>query len=350
MQFATVARIFRHPDDAISLHDVWTIVDGELNKVSEVASKHLRDTSGLAELHREVAWSAQALVEFMDLDNFMRPALGQWQHRNYLYLEAISALREATVGIFNGTPRASIGLLRSVLEMLLLHCWWQEHICRKGKSDHFYEWLEGKRHKPNFKDVVKDNFKFLDIPADTHAMEHVNRTYERLCSYVHAPIRKESVTILNRGNALGCSIEVLLHWLTLARDSLRIALEHLIHLHPQCLFPVDITRKFGFNPPVGMYFDRFNFVPLEAVLGEDQIKNYRARVSDHHIVSGAMEFYDSQPDLTHEQILATWNDMDDPEAPNEAKGDVEALWFRVKATMRVLSMGLAYAKPLTPRL
>ena len=286
----------------------------------------------------------------MDLDNFMRPALSPWQHRNYLYFEAISALREATVGILNGTPRASIGVLRSVLEMLLLHCWWQEHICREGKSDHFYEWLEGNRRKPNFKDVVKGNAKFLDIPADVHTMEHVNHIYERLCSYVHAPIRRESVTLMNQGNALVCSIEVLQHWLTLARDSLRIALEHLVHLHPQCLFPVDITRKFGFNPPVGMYFDRFNVVPLEAVFGKEQIEKCRARMQEHHIVRGAMDFYDSQPDLTHGEILATWNDIDEPEAPHEAKGNVDALWFHVKAKMRVLSMVFAYAKPLTPHL
>ena len=347
MQFATFARVFRDPRGAISLQDVWTFADGELNTVGEVALEHLRATRELKTLHREVAWSAQALVEFMDLHNFLRPATGPWQHRNYLYFEAMGALREATLGMLIGTPRAAIGLLRSVMEMFLLHCWWQEHLSRKGTTISFDDWLEGRRPKPNFRDVVKDNIRFLGIPAD--AMDQIDCAYRRLCSYAHAPILRESVTVLNQGNVRRSTMDVLRHWLNLARDTQQVALEHLIHLHPQCLFPVDVTRKFGFNPPAGLYFDTFNFVPLDAVLGQEQIKNYRARMHDHDIVRGAMDFYNSRPDLTHRQILETWNDIDDPEAPTDPEGDVEALWFHLKAKMRALSMTVAYTGPWTPR-
>ena len=37
MQFFTMARIYRRPDVAISLRDVWTIADGELNEAAGVA-------------------------------------------------------------------------------------------------------------------------------------------------------------------------------------------------------------------------------------------------------------------------------------------------------------------------
>ena len=45
MQFFTMARIYRNPDDAISLRDVWTIADVELNDAAEVACKCLPDAS-----------------------------------------------------------------------------------------------------------------------------------------------------------------------------------------------------------------------------------------------------------------------------------------------------------------
>ena len=112
-----MARIFRSPEDAISLRDVWTITDGELNEAAGVAYGHLREERELADLHREVAWSAQALIEFADLANFTRSGKGRVQYKNYLYFEAAHALREATLGMLNGSPRASTGLLRSVLEM-----------------------------------------------------------------------------------------------------------------------------------------------------------------------------------------------------------------------------------------
>ena len=128
MQFFAMARIYRHPEDAITLRDVWAIADGELNEAAGAVSRRLRDEKELAALHREVAWSAQVLIEFADLANFTHSGKGRFQYKNYLYFEAVHALREATEGILNGLPRASTGLLRSVLEMLLLHCWWQKRI------------------------------------------------------------------------------------------------------------------------------------------------------------------------------------------------------------------------------
>ena len=260
--------------------------------------------------------------------------------------EAVNALREATVGILNGSPRASTGLLRSVMEMLLLHCWWQIRISRKDSSANFYDWLEGRRSKPKFRDVVRNNFEWLRIPVEAPATEHIDRTYDRLCAYVHAPIREESVTMLNQGNMGHMSIAVLKHWLVLTRDVLRIALEQFVHLYPQCLFPVDINKKFGFNPSVGMYFDRFNFVPLVAVFGEETIETYRARLKGHQVVEFAMDFYESRPDLTLEQILETWDDETRPQPTGEELNDPVSLWFRVKAEMRVISMGLTYSEPL----
>ncbi len=346
MNFFAMVRIYRDSDDAISLRDVWMIGDEELNARSAIACKRIENKAELADLHRQVAWAAQALVEFADLANFTSPAKGRFQHKNYLYFEAVSALREATVGMLNGSPRASTGLLRSVMEMLMLHCWWQERISRKGSSAHFYEWLEGRRAKPRFRDVVANNFEWLGIPPEAGAKERVQQTYGRLCSYVHAPIREESFTILNRGNVGLIGVGVLRHWLVLAHDVLRIALEQLVHLYPQCLFPVDITKKFGFNPPAGMFFDEFNFVPLKAVFGDEKIETFRARLKDHQFVEGAMNFYRSRPDLTREEMLATWNGEDGMGPVDVESDDPIVLWFRSKAQARVLSMTLTYSNPL----
>ena len=348
MQFFNVVRIYRHPEDTISLRDVWTITDGELNDRAGVACKRFQNEKELAGLHREVAWSAQALNEFADLANFTPSSKGRLQYKNYLYFEATHALREATVGILNGSPRASTGLLRSVLEIALLHCWWQQRILRQGSSGQFYEWLEGRRRKPRFRDMVEKNFEWLGIPADDAAKEDIQRIYDQLCSYVHAPIREESVTMLNQGNVGQVGVGVLRQWLVLARDTLQIILEHLIHLYPQCLFPVDINKKFGFNPPVGMYFDRFNFVPLEAVFDGAQIETYRARLHDHELVESAMSYYESRPDLTNRQILETWNDVDGHDNAHRESDDPIVLWFQAKAKMRAMAMVLTYSDPLGP--
>ena len=186
MHFFTMTRIYRDPEDAISLRDVRTIADDELNGFAQFAWERLQSEQELARLHREAAWAAQALLEFVDLVSYMRPAKGRVQYLSYLYFEATSALREATVGILNGSPRAASGLLRSVMEMLLLHCWWQEQVSRKGSATRFYEWLEGQRAKPRFRDVVANNFKWLGISDDGGRCARARQSHLRppllLCS------------------------------------------------------------------------------------------------------------------------------------------------------------------------
>ncbi|MXX89984.1 MAG: hypothetical protein F4213_08235 [Boseongicola sp. SB0677_bin_26] len=76
MNFFATVRIYRDPEDAISLRDVWMIGDGELNARSAIACKRIENEAKLAELHRQVAWASQALVEFSDLAEFTPLAKG----------------------------------------------------------------------------------------------------------------------------------------------------------------------------------------------------------------------------------------------------------------------------------
>ena len=229
----------------------------------------------------------------------------------------------------------------------MLHCWWKHRIDRDGNSKRYYDWIEGRRNKPNFKDVVKTTMESLEISRNRMSIEKIGCTYDRLCSYVHAPILAESITVIEQGN-IGLNDRVLRHWLELARDTLVIALEYLVHLHPQCVFAVDVIKKFGFNPPVNMYFDRYNIVPLEATYGLDQMCAFRSRFQENEFVQNVMDFYESQPDLTHEQILASCTDEEASKHSVDGPEDVVELWFCDKIKMRATSMMLSYVDPLAP--
>ena len=52
MNFFAMVRIYRDPDDAISLRDVWMIGDEELNARSAIACIRIENESELADLHR----------------------------------------------------------------------------------------------------------------------------------------------------------------------------------------------------------------------------------------------------------------------------------------------------------
>ena len=345
MNFHLFVRIFKNTTDPISFCDCWTITNNELSAVAETSLNSLDNSDTLTEMHREAAWLMQALIEFMDLFQITHPGRGGlWQHSNYLYYEAIASLREATVAMLNGLPRASMGLLRSVFEMLMLHIWWQIKCNNERNTKKFYDWLQGQRNSPNMSDVIEDNLRNLDIPADEIDLESVKTTYKKLCSHVHAPIFRESITTLNGGNQSSVGIEIWQNFLSLARDTLRISIVHLIHLYPQCLFPVNVVSKFGFNPPAGLYFDQFNFVPFQAVFHEAQLETYRTHLQNHDLVQTGKQIYELRSDLTDEEIRQTWNNsyskMENLEGAEIH--ELEYLYSQVKAQMRVAILAFSY--------
>ncbi len=349
MTYAFVHRIYRHVNDEISLRDVWAIRNEELNATAEIIEKHLHDEKELSRLHHDVAWLSQALIEFASILDFPSPQERLWWRKNYLYFEAVNALREAVVGMLNGVFRSSIGTLRSALQMFLLHCWWQERMMRGKKTKHFCEWLEGKRDAPPFKNMLRDNLSFFDMPSNDAEVEKAYKIFEQLCPHVHAPLIEESLTTLRQGNVRSVTTPALLYWLTLARDTLRMALDHFVHHRPQSLFPVDIPRKFGFNPPVGMYADKFSFVALNAALGDERIRECREKLRDHDIVQSVTDFYEMRPDYTAEQISATWDDDCRREFGDDIPGNLDACWFLVKNKLRVTSMVMAYTSDVSSK-
>lgn len=342
MQFHFFGRIYRTPTDEISLFDVWSVAKGELSGIGDATPNNLREDSELAVLHREVAWQAQAIIEFVDLLGQHIPSKGRWQHISYLYFEALSSLRESVITGLNGSTRASLSVLRSAFEMFLIHCWWQERLFLKETFEPYYEWLSGEKPLPPFKNIVQQNFKTFNLPKSDLSFDKVMETYKQLCSYVHAPLLHESITTINAGNARIATKDALLHWLTMTKLALRIVLEHLIFHKPQCLFPVDLNKKFAFSPPVGMYFDLYNAVPMQAALGSELYEKYRQGAKGAQVIEDLMSFYDNQDDLTQQQILDTWGEVDVRDFGADVPADIETRWILVKSRMRVLSMSLSY--------
>jgi len=97
-----------------------------------------------------------------------------------------------------------------------------------------------------------------------------------------------------------------------------------------------------------MYFDNFNFVPLEAVFGLAQIEFWRSRLRDHPALESLLDIYNSRPDLTSEEILKSWDDFEGSSPVDRDTDDPLTRWFKVQAQMRAISMGMTYSKPFGP--
>jgi len=268
------------------------------------------------------------------------PKAGRHFNINFFFFEGLSALREAVVAGLNGGVHASLAVLRGVFEMFALHCYWKQRRDDEDTYDEFYGWFGGTEKAPGFGKLL--DLCYAQRPAAATTFVSARALYGRLCSYVHKPAIFESITSIKGGNRPGVSNELALFWAQLVMELQQHVVELLVRASPTALFPIDITRKFGFNPPFGIFFDQDSFRVLEKAIGTELISSYRnAYQKDGEPLSEirwALDF----PDMTDAKIFKSWRDS---QAPLDGKTKAERinrgrLLLKVKA--RGIGQSLAY--------
>ena len=112
---------------------------------------------------------------------------------------------------------------------------------------------------------------------------------------------------------------------------------------PLALFPVNLYRKFGFNPPLGVFLDLSGGYAVEKALGEQAFRAYREHFENLDPPAGQMAWYNGFPDLNDEEVLATWKE----EVPHErtdygVENKITARARTMKAKMRAFLWGVSY--------
>ena len=354
LQYQAHYRYFGHLDVSTSLSDVWNIAKQELSPTGESVLDRLAQDNEFDGLCQSVAWTAQALIEFQDLQSLPLPQEGRFVNLNYCFYEALSALREGVLAGLNGLFHASFAVLRSALELHVSHYWWRDRLMWAENYYPFYRWLTGDAGETPFREVLRTMYQNLELPENACGERDVNNIYRLLCSYAHKPILEESLISI-KGSNLPITENLLLNYWLDALDKLQRCLVHLsIVTNPACLFPVTIYRKFGFNPPVGLFFDVSNSVPLQKALGDRQYKMFRDFYSEDERVRSALSYFYSFPDLTDDEILATYEDAhiedgaeyedthikDDSNKPAESR--IISRYILKKAQHRAMHIAFAY--------
>lgn len=343
--------LFKSPPKFLSLSQVWDIHSEELSPTGSKAiqildSDELRD----AALHNQVAWIGNAIQEFQDLLDLSFPKHGRFFNVHYLYFESLSALREAVLSGLNGQFQASLSVLRSALEMFTFHIWWKAQLKFQDSFEPFYEWLFGIKKATGLKNVADSIFKELEMPSNASSRSDFEDVYKELCSYAHKPLIHQAVTTLKGTNQTITNVELLYFWLDLLHRTHRVLLDLAIANSPMSLFPQEIHKKCGFNPPVGIFFDAANFLSIERSLGAQKLKIYQDFYQSREPVTTLTQWFRDLPDRSQHEILSSWSG-DQPlghdDKPFEER--VSIGFGMQKATMRSLLRAYAY-NPDTPRI
>jgi len=185
----------------------------------------------------------------------------------------------------------------------------------------------------------------LIIPPTGRGKRELKSIYRELCAYAHKPLLQESIEAHRGGSPAWPSPGLVRFWFEGLVEAMRCALDLCIAAAPQSVFPIALERKFGFYPPIGIYFDFSNFLPLMRAVGSDRVREYISCFGDQDPPKTLVEGAESRPDMTDAEILAQWQE----EEPLGDDSDPEELRIRkgvamVRAKSRALLRALAYSE------
>ncbi|HLF83753.1 MAG TPA: hypothetical protein VI837_06220, partial [Blastocatellia bacterium] len=343
---ATAPVFSKAPRAGVNLQQVWHFDESELSPNATAVLQEFCTNESLNEVATRAAWFSLAVLEFQDTLSLVLPEEGQFLHRNYLFHEALAALRESALTGLNGSYHSSFAVLRSALELFISHYWWRNRLRVQDSCEEFYRWLSGEdnRRSDRFSSFITETYSAVSMPSAARDQAATRAVYSKLCSYSHKPILAEATTKLKGGNEPKASDRAIRYWLELLTETLECLLDFAVANHPQAVFPVNVYRKFGFNVPIAALLDQYSFVPIAAALGDSAVAEYQRHYRKQ--ATAVLQWYEEQTDLGDDEIMSSWTDevsFDDDEEAFEAK-----LVRRVsasKAHIRAMLLLFSYAAP-----
>ena len=328
-----------------SLRNVLHLNDEELSQCGQFLLDFLDNPSSeFKDKYSDLSWRVQAWFEFQDI---LESSLGLQNeqailNRHYCYLEATNILIDSLMAGIGGYFNASISSLRSFIELAVLEIYFKEISIVDGDYRKFRKWFSYESGPTPFKNTVEFIFPEEDNRGFEIVKERIYGAYKGTSTYVHKPRLDSSFTMMRKSNTLAPSMESIFYWVSCSSLVLQ-AIEWLYVIsYPMCLFPVDIVKKFGYNWPMGVFFDNSNSKVLERALGNDDYAAFKKDLENHPDVKAKLEFYNNAPSKSKEEIEKSWYESRDDRDKHHSKEERITI---SKAELRAISGALTYKAP-----
>jgi hypothetical protein len=292
----------------LSFVDILGLKPDNLKAYTKDVFEHLEDDDKLHELKLGL----EAYSQFQDIMEIAIHGDNPLWNRHYCYYESLVYLRESIVSWLDENILAATILLRPFLELAILHLYWHLR-CEASKKgyDDFYLWLHDKKGKPPFKnqlDYVFENLPSRNVVSSKRIdqiKQLLQNAYKSISAYNHSPKVEESIVSLSGG--LGnTSLFSFFYYLSTLNVFLRQVTYLYLLAYPMSVFPVDRYKKWGIGGPLGLYFDFNNVAKLEAYLDKNNVEKIRSELAQLQTVREQLEWFETQPNITSEEIESEW--------------------------------------------
>lgn len=348
--FSSIVECSKYPPHIINLRDIFQFSDKELNTYGKSLASY---NSGETEVNKyltKLAWGIRSYIAFQDVFSYKLKSIPKTPEKifdghNYCYFESLVYLRQIVLNVVNCLSLSSICMLRPFMELSIYNVYWELNI-NTNSNKNILSWLNGEIGKPPIKNMIQEIKNNLIIENSTECSNRISNIcnsiqqgYNSLSSYEHTPKWNESF-----GKKIGNLRLTEYEDLLFSIHSMNFALFNIINLYcytyPMFLFPLDTKIKFGFSPPVGTYNDDYNYHILENYLGCDICKNLMYGLKTNQLVIDLIDFYNSRPNLTEDEISKTFDFKFFKDLTIHS--DPSALYDSNKARLRAMILALNY--------
>lgn len=328
-----------------SLAEMFWIHEKELGEFGDDLLA-LKPDDGIGSFVETLRAGCHAYLQFQDLLSLPLELNHPVENRHYPYYESVAYLREIVRSIVSGHTLAAFALLRPWLELAITEVYFLAREEKDGLKP-YYQWLEGKREKPPFRTMV--DYIFQRSPARKHVprrryealRESLCRMYRSSCAYQHTPRHPESTVVLGGGMPGRAGMGF-----TFVLADLNVYLRHVCYLYvlwfPMCLWPVRWHERFGFSPPVGIYFDEVSFGILLNYIGQSSVDAFREQLHDLPEVQDKLAYYESHANLSVEELDESWRrSVEQSSLPLDTQGTEQRV-LMCKAQVRSFGWAMSY--------
>ena len=243
--------------------------------------------------------------------------------QKYFYYESKYILLEVIISSLNGLHIGNKQLMRNFLEFNMLQCYFINKINKEKSFQSFNEYLKT-RINPSVSKLINeavpvDNFckpikKRLQIELQNLSNRY-SHAYNQNDSPKHDGIFRPGLTI----ESLYFHIQV--------AATLDIVLWMYYVNFPMLFKPVNIVKKFGFSPPALFVTPDVTAV-IEQTMSKEDFAIFENYASNSEVVQGNLQWYNSLPDLSEDEIWRQWD------KPREKDDTIEGCFLKMIATVR----------------
>lgn len=255
---------------------------------------------------QDFKWKVTAFFEIQDL--FGTPVYSASNilnlfHLWYFYFEGRNLLVESVLCGLHGLYAAADAVLRPFLEFSVLQLYYR-NVCHASSSfepiENYFKTGKTPSWNTALKKAVPDDSFCRPIKRrlDLHF-----RSLSRSATHPYTPDFSPRQHSMSPAQP---SLEGIYFW-----HRTRLMLQAVLWAYyvnfPLLFSPRDLIRKFGFGGPVGIFAVKQCAVAVKKSLGDAEHSEFLRYAENHEGAKSLLSWYGEQPDLTDEEIAATWD-------------------------------------------